>query len=252
MLWFGSMAGCNLVFPLSSDPVDARVDGPTDTAADTRSSIPGLVAQYPLDDLSASTTLDVSGSDHHAVCSPVSCPMLISTGRHGGALHFSGSQVLRITSQGTSFDLPAFTIAFWFRIDSIPNSNVSTMVALPLSDLGNNANPWALSVMSNTTQFDTAHADNNPYLLEGGILTTNEWHHVAGIWDGQTKKLAFEGAIVNTIVPASPYIPGPSASGVIGADVNAGQAGFHFTGDLDDIQLFDRALEDAELILLAQ
>lgn len=253
VLWLGSMAGCSLVFPLGlpdggvaddSSPPDTNPIDMTPTP-----TIPGLVARYPLDQLDSLQALDVSGNGLHAICNAASCPTPIGDGRHEGALRFDGSQVLRIKND-LAFDLPAFTIATWFRADSI--TGFHTMLALPLADPKNTSNPWALSQASNIVEFTTAHLDGESYVLESATFEAGTWHHIAASWDGVTKRIALDGAIGNTINPGSPFISGPLAGGAIGADVNGAQAAIHFTGDLDEVQVYDRALDEFELSVLAQ
>jgi len=73
----------------------------------------------------------------------------------------------------------------------------------------------------------------------------NKWHHVAGIYDGNTLKLYIDGNIVNTkdvssnsINPGNNYVLG------IGRDLEKGRG---FNGLIDKVRIYSKALTIEEL-----
>jgi hypothetical protein len=86
-------------------------------------------------------------------------------------------------------------------------------------------------------------------LIIGGVnliptmtLPVNQWTHVAGTWDGMTMRVYANAVLVGS-APA-PKLPANNVDLRIGADSN-GQN--HFSGKLDEIAVYSRALSSGEL-----
>ena len=78
-------------------------------------------------------------------------------------------------------------------------------------------------------------------------MTDREFHHYAYVRMGNTHKLFFDGVVVAT----DSFIGNPGhTSGlplVIGSGPSRGQLSQLFSGVIDEVQIFNRALSDAEI-----
>ena len=113
---------------------------------------------------------------------------------------------------------------------------------------------WGITAWSaasgNGTCLETIDASQNSEWVCGPTLTTARWFHIAGRWDGQTKALFVDGvkAGERTATPVSMI---DTHDVVIGGDENGGMAAYTFHGRIDELQVYDRALSDAEIVALA-
>ena len=76
-------------------------------------------------------------------------------------------------------------------------------------------------------------------------LALNAWHHVAATWDGASIKVYVDGVKEGEVASAATLPSDLGASTAIGAWLDAGN-GF-FTGSIDEVEIFDRALSDEEI-----
>jgi hypothetical protein len=86
----------------------------------------------------------------------------------------------------------------------------------------------------------------------GTDLNYNQWYYVAATWDGSTGTMSLytngvlAGQTVTDVRPLGELIPEDSPGVGIG-NVNDGFNNFPFTGDIDEISLYNRALSAAEI-----
>jgi uncharacterized repeat protein (TIGR01451 family) len=81
-------------------------------------------------------------------------------------------------------------------------------------------------------------------ISSSAILSTTVWTHVAGVYDGSQLKVYING-VLDTSLAASGAIPTNTLPLHIGAD----QSGLsNFNGLIDEVQLYNRALSDAEVL----
>ena len=75
----------------------------------------------------------------------------------------------------------------------------------------------------------------------------NAWHHVAGVYDGASQTLYVDLGLEGTTAQSGSIRNSPDAL-CIGnfCDGSAGQSGFGFEGDIDEVAVYNRALTDAQ------
>jgi len=78
-----------------------------------------------------------------------------------------------------------------------------------------------------------------------GVDFHNSWHHITATWDGTTRSLFLDGILQSSDVPVAPNFTANSF--VIGRTLNDQ----NFSGTLDDIAIYDRALTQIEITALA-
>ena len=80
------------------------------------------------------------------------------------------------------------------------------------------------------------------------LWAAGSWHHLAGTFDGTTKRLYLDGVLVGTQASGPPEYDG--APVWVGADDNSGLA-LPLDGAADDLRLYSRRLSSAEIATLA-
>jgi len=87
---------------------------------------------------------------------------------------------------------------------------------------------------------DTWYAASYPV----DVTFNDEWHHLAGTYDGSTVKLFVDGQLAGTN-PHAGTIANSPYNVYIGSNAERGQR--FFLGLMDDVQIYDRALADREI-----
>ena len=241
------LAACGQVdFATRPDAAAARPDATTDAAAAGPDAMPtGPVAAYPLDDPDGPVN-DGTGHGLDAVCAG-GCPARLAVGRVGAARTFTGGgEHLEVEDPRLALST-GFTVAAFVR-QPVAN-NVGTVLAKPhASGVGA---AFELALAGGETWFctrpDASVGDEE--CLVAAPLAVDRWVHVAMTWDGATKRLFLDGAVAAEAAGVTTFDSGPL---VLGADAENGlPVTTPFVGDLDEVQLFDRALGPAEVAALA-
>ncbi len=99
----------------------------------------------------------------------------------------------------------------------------------------------------NTWQFWTGSGGSGVWdPINGPAVTLNAWVHLAGTFDGTTKRFYVNGAQVGTGT-SSTFNPNVARGLRIGAGQNEGAANFLFQGDVDEVGIYSRALSAVEI-----
>lgn len=170
------------------------------------------------------------------------CPTSVPGVRTGTtAARFSGSQCLLITSGNRT--PPVITFALWTKQ---PTLQTATMFGKPrngASQTGNSLEVYTLSTGSSIYVV----AGNSTVQMTSAL---GAWHHVAVVFDGSTLTGYIDGVVDNMKTGLTPtiYAGDPFR---IGCDQNTGVEENYFTGDLDEVRIYDRALSAVEIKALA-
>jgi Concanavalin A-like lectin/glucanases superfamily len=76
------------------------------------------------------------------------------------------------------------------------------------------------------------------------ITTANDWHFVAGTYDGSVVREWVDDQMVSAAAAAVEY---DGHDLLIGIDENRGVLGYGWSGDIDDVRIYCRALSGAEI-----
>lgn len=239
-----ALCGCDGVFKLvevrDPVPVDARgqLDGGPLLVPE------GLVAYYPFDDDIDDSMVDDLAGDNDGSCQecPVPTPALF-----GAALLFDGRrQYVHVSSAPELITSSAFTVAAWVRLDKVTATD-----SCPASRqyVGTFYNTYQLCVTPAKTLAFYSYDETNLHLQTGPELPLGEWHHVALRYDGTAKAIVLDGIIG---VPAAVQIAFDTTSSItFGADIDNAQIVGGFSGAIDEVRIYDRALTPVELGILA-
>jgi|GEM_PF-1407407 len=232
------------------------------TVTSTNVSIGGLLAHWRFDEPPGATVAaDVTGN-FPGTNSPNGAAF-VTGGRAGNALSITRAQngfvnvgnVLPLSS-GT------YTISAWAR--TATNDATDNLVVLGKHTTGQRngyfivVNTTAGTLTPTRAAFVTGGSGTaSPTVAETPISTTvvndGEWHQIVVVHDaaGGTKRMYVDGAPVEDTKPVQSVVA-PTATLLIGGVVTAGNNVGLFDGLLDDIQFYDRALNDAEIDFIFQ
>ncbi len=202
----------------------------------------GPVAAYSFDEGTGETVTDVTGDGHTAT---IEGAEWTTHGKYGGAMEFGGDAdhgVLRIP-ESPELDLTEeLTLEAWVRPGDEEN------VWAPLID---KVIPGAEGLSEFTYYlYEGDYEENRPHgaVLEGeylhalGPVPRGIWSHIALTFDGAEERLYVDGELVDQGTGSGP----PVSEGDLeigGSD----EEGNYFNGRIDEVRIYDRALDAAEV-----
>ncbi len=210
-----------------------------------------LVAHWPLDNEAALLTPELIDGDDGAVSGGAS----ISTtgGKIGGYAQFAENTASSINLFSTEIDgtLP-YTIAAWVYLDSTPGVNRSFTIYGPQAGGSQQSYSFAVGEFANAGDtrlrvFTYDGAGNE--VLGKTQLSLNTWHHAAAVYDGTQVHFYLDGRLDGS-ANYTPPSNGLATAGSIGYMANSGNSQT-MDGRIDDVRLYDRALDRAEIAALA-
>ena len=213
------------------------VSTPTSGGGTGTGVVNGLVAAYGFEELSGTQVIDRSGYVNHGT---ISGATRITTTQFGKALSFSGTNNWVTINDSASLDLTTgMTLEAWVYPTSL--------------------NGWKTMLMKEQTGFasywlyanDDAGRPSNVVnvggtvrqLSAGSHLPTNTWTHLAATYDGSTQKLYVNGVLVGSRSQTGAIALSSGALRIGGNSV----WGEYFTGYIDEVRIYNRALSQAEI-----
>jgi hypothetical protein len=207
----------------------------------------GLVAYYP----ASGNTLDAGGNGHHGINNGVDY-VSDRFGRPNQAFGFADREGIRsvqindvLFNQGQN----AFSASMWFKLGENTVFDWASVIL--------NTNPHAGLAIG----FDwTANPSMPIYNIGNGLPLGWErlyqsgptvpwdhsvWHQLTFVRDGDSCRFFFDGAQVQETTAFSRFAS--DASLLIGNSSHAADPRYGFTGALDDIRIYDRALSNADV-----
>jgi hypothetical protein len=172
-----------------------------------------------------------------------------AAGKVGQAFTFDGVNDSMNVPMSTSLQLSsAVTIEFWMKGD--PSNNLATCCqGLVTTDM------YGIEIAGSGVHFgvSTDNGATTPFPSSGQVsISTNQWHHIAGTYDGSTIALYVDG-----VLAASSSHSGAlsSNSGFLSIGSEDGRTGAcpscvgtrYFKGLLDEVGIYGRALSSSEI-----
>jgi hypothetical protein len=200
----------------------------------------GLVAYYPLD----GDVTDASGNGHDGV---IMGDPNFAEGIVGQALDLDGDGDYIDCGNDPNFGMQEtnqMTAASWVTIRSIPAAWSAIVAKGEYAWRISNANldprfHFGITIWNAPDTFGT-----------DGVTAVgfDEWHHVAGTFDGANINLYVDGAL-DIGVPTTEPIGANEASVLIGE--NPESTGRFWDGLIDEVMIYNRALSEGEILFLA-
>jgi sialidase-1 len=203
-------------------------------------TVVGLVAYWPFD--TASQWPDTAGGNM-ATCNAGACPATIP-GVIGNAADFNGTTSCLSVASLAGWNDRMFTISAWVRSSAMSGPIVVHEEAPP-------GCPGPELVAKNgvgVVQNSTTGMHNQAWTL-AALASPNTWHHVAVEWNGTSQIVFVDGACQCATTPVNQpvwNVPQPFSIGCYPTDSPAG----HFTGAIDEVRVYNRALANDEVAVL--
>jgi len=201
----------------------------------------GLVARWKLDEDAGNRADDASGNGRTGklIGNPTWKP---SAGKVGGALEFDGQD--DYVDTGYTTDLPTWTVAAWVSSPAAPSDEKQTG---PVHREKNYQINW--DHMIDDFRGSAALCTGGTWHAASfGSLQADTWYHLAATYDGQTLRAYKNGVLVTENADPSGAPDVESESLKFGRHAMTSD---HFRGRVDDIRLYNHALDAAEMAALA-
>jgi hypothetical protein len=201
---------------------------------------PALVGLWLCDDGAGDTLTDSSGNGNDAAGQ-----FDWDEGKFGDGIVIAGGSIVVPTSNSINSIKEALTVAAWFRIDADSDTGIRRQNAFLLEDQSSSEPvPDGFSFRIWTTNGLSTGAYGMTELEHG------EWYHVAGTYDGAVMKLYINGVAEEELKTDGAANFNGEWTGDIatpGDQLQLKYADESFTGAMDEIVIFNRALSETEI-----
>ena len=201
----------------------------------------GLVAEWPFDEGAGPAAADASG---HGNGGTLMGGAQWTAGRgNGSALTFDGSGGRVQVARSASLEPTTVSVSAWVRRSGTPGA-FKYLVAKGAT--GCLAASYGLYTGPDGGLMFYVASDGYSFARTadtGGGLWDGRWHHVAGTYDGRNARLFIDGTEVST--GSSVTVPidyDTTTTGDAGIGGYLGTCDLFYTGDIDQVALFSRAL----------
>lgn len=204
------------------------------------SLLTGLVGYWKLDE-SSGTAADSEGSNTGTVTGTVTQG---ATGKIGTAYTFigGGSSYLNCGTDASLRITSAGSISAWiYQTSSGPYSTV-----VGNDDFDTDRHGYNFFVRADGTVSLELASASAAQSINGGTITNNAWHHIVATWDGSNVHIYIDGvdggAVSQTVTPTQ----NTSSFRIANASVGT----YDFTGTIDEVGVWSRALTSGEVTSL--
>jgi hypothetical protein len=212
--------------------------------------IDGLLLYFPFSEedinLENGTVLDRSGNNNDGILyGPTNLNILDRHDEAKSCLHFDGNDYIQIPNDIVL--TKNLTFSCWAkRSDKGPRTIISKRNG-QWGDPGNNCYQYGFSEAEGGQLLAWLWGTNTSVELTSIDINTNDWTHIAVTYDGSMVKFYIDGEM-KANYPNSGNLQNYSHQTRIGDDWWHN----YFLGDLDEIRVYSRALNDQEIKLLAK
>ncbi len=207
----------------------------------------GLTAGYAFDEASGTTATDASGNNLNGTL--VNGPTW-ALGKYGNAVNLDGSNDYVNLGNPTALRITgSMTISAWINSDKFPYDDAAIVSKRTGGSSGFQLDT-TIDQGPRAIGFKLTDSSNADMIRYGATaMQTNTWYHVAGVYNAAARTI---DVYLNGQLDNGPRI-GTITSSQINSSQNVnvgrrpGAAGFEFSGRVDDVRIYDRALTQAEI-----
>ena len=160
------------------------------------------------------------------------------------ALRFNGTNDYVDVPVKSSLQVNTFTYAAWIY-STVAGSNLDTQNVITY---GTGGSAYAIYLSVGGQKVNLYHVGPSTWLTGNTVMSLNTWNHIAGSWDGFTRKVWLNGVLDNEVADTTATVTGSTVR--IGFRVD-GLAGSYFSGGINDVRICNRAITPQEIRLLA-
>jgi hypothetical protein len=204
----------------------------------------GLVAHWQCNEAAGTVVHDSMGDNHGAIA--FTNPLHLTAWTEGpeglgSALNLDGSDFVEIPNEW-NFDIASqITVAAWIKVRALDRIHQAIVTK------GDTA--WRIQRDNNRNvlQFACTGLSGNWKVLGTKGIDDGLWHHVVGAYDGSRMLLYIDGE-EDASLPATGLIATNNEPVLIGE--NSQQQDRRWNGQIDDVQIYNRALDAEEVAQL--
>lgn len=202
----------------------------------------GLIGSWRFDEGSGTVAADDSGNGNDGTLYNMSTPWI--TGRYNYALNFDGSDDYVDCGNDSIFNVSAtnaFTISCWIRPNDLSSEQgiIGKMVggswATATYAITITSNGYVKITVGNGSSYSTVS-------LPASCFSVGEWVHIAATYDGHDLR----GYVNGEEKASNEDIDYTLASNA--ASLKIGQVYYYFDGDIDEVRLYNQALNASEIM----
>jgi hypothetical protein len=203
----------------------------------------GLVAHWTFDQTEGPVLVDESGNGHDGL---VSGATFTSDGRFGGALHFKSGD--SVTVDNFPYASSSWSFSAWVRIgdDDVMTDDFQNVINAEV--IGQSGWQFQTRRLSSGFFWLFSYWNQKYWSWECPCFEPRRWSHATAVRDATANVLSFylDGHLESSIASPQPILPGTSTL-YMGKWMGAGRL---FSGSIDDVAIYDRALSAAEVAQL--
>lgn len=200
--------------------------------------MPTPVAQYNLD--TDDWGNDKSGNSNNSSGSADIVSATDRFGNSGKAMHFNGtSSYIELNNNNLPYGKSPYAIVTWIKPEEVADG-YRTVFSLGRAD---HDRTNTLFYNNSNTLMSWWYGSNDISTDVGNL--NNSWHMLVSQWDGETKSIWLDGVLQTESAKLGLDIDGKTA--YIGKAIN--NTGF-FKGDIDDIKIYNQALNERQIASL--
>jgi hypothetical protein len=150
-----------------------------------------------------------------------------------------------------------FTVSLWAYVEEFPENSYAKILSKGLSSLGIPAHAgYSIRIRNkdgvNTIAFEVAGSLKTFTRATFTGAKSKTWYHIVGVRKGNTASIYIDGELKQTLCLEENInldTDLPFYLGAFRAKVN-GNIGEYFSGTIDDVKVFERALSDCDILFL--
>jgi len=207
----------------------------------------GLLAWWKLDETGGRDVADASGNGNIGKILNGQPRWQASGGKIGGALLFGGNGDWVHVANESNFDCSSeVTVAAWIKVNRF-DKDYQAIVTKGDSAWRIQRNQGADSIEFACSGLKIPSGNQYGGLYGEKSVNDGNWHHVAGIYDGEKMYIYIDG-VVDVSQPASGAIATNDHPVYIGENVE--MTGRFFNGLIDDVRVYNYALSEGQVTAL--